>query len=57
MVVELFITIATTGSETTIEDYAEQSAALRSLFEGVNGKPPGDPTKLAAALIKLASPK
>ena len=39
----------------TIEDYEERSAQLRSAFEGVNGKQPGDPTKLADALIKLAS--
>jgi hypothetical protein len=52
---ELLDPASTTWSESTIEDYAERSAAFRSAFEGVNGKQPGDPTKLAEALIKLAS--
>jgi NAD(P)-dependent dehydrogenase (short-subunit alcohol dehydrogenase family) len=52
---ELLEPASTTWSETNIEDYAERSAALRSAFEAVNGKQPGDPAKLADALIKLAS--
>ena len=52
---ELLEPASTTWSQSTIEDYAERSVALRSAFEGVNGKQPGDPAKLAAALIKIAS--
>jgi NAD(P)-dependent dehydrogenase (short-subunit alcohol dehydrogenase family) len=52
---ELLEPASTTWAENAIEAYAERSAALRSAFEGVNGKQPGDPAKLAAALIKLAS--
>ena len=52
---ELLEPASTTWSETRVEDYAERSAMFRSAFESVNGKQPGDPAKLAAALIKLAS--
>src|SRR4028119_2054623 len=52
---ELLEPASTTWAETTIEDYAERSAMYRSAFEGVNGKQPGDPTKLVDTLIKLAS--
>jgi NAD(P)-dependent dehydrogenase (short-subunit alcohol dehydrogenase family) len=51
---ELLETASTTWSESTIEDYSERSAQFRSAFEGVNGKQPGDPAKLADALIKIA---
>ena len=52
---ELLEPASTTWSENKVEDYAERSAMLRSAFEGVNGKQPGNPVKLADALIKLAS--
>jgi NAD(P)-dependent dehydrogenase (short-subunit alcohol dehydrogenase family) len=52
---ELLEPASTTWSESKIEDYAERSAVLRSAFEGINGKQPGDPAKLAAALIKIVS--
>ena len=52
---ELLEPASTTWSESSIQDYEERSAALRSAFEGVNGKQPGDPTKLADALIRIAS--
>jgi NAD(P)-dependent dehydrogenase (short-subunit alcohol dehydrogenase family) len=52
---ELLEPASTTWSDNAIEDYAERSALLRSAFEGVNGKQPGDPAKLADALIKIAS--
>ena len=52
---ELLESASTTWSESTIGDYAKRSAVLRSAFEGVNGKQPGDPAKLADALIKVAS--
>jgi NAD(P)-dependent dehydrogenase (short-subunit alcohol dehydrogenase family) len=51
---ELLEPASTTWSESTIEDYSERSAQFRSAFEGVNGKQPGDPAKLADALIKIA---
>lgn len=52
---ELLEPASTTWSESAIEDYAKRNAVLRSAFEGVNGKQPGDPAKLADALIKIAS--
>ena len=52
---ELLEPASTTWLESAIEDYAERSAVLRLAFEGVNGKQPGDPAKLADALIKIAS--
>jgi NAD(P)-dependent dehydrogenase (short-subunit alcohol dehydrogenase family) len=52
---ELLKPASTTWSKPTIEDYAERSAMFRAAFEGVNGKQPGDPAKLADALIKIAS--
>jgi NAD(P)-dependent dehydrogenase (short-subunit alcohol dehydrogenase family) len=52
---ELLEPASTKWADTKIEDYAERSAVLRSAFEGVNGKQPGDPAKLAAALIMIAS--
>lgn len=52
---ELLEPASTTWSTRTIEDYAERSAVLRSAFEGVNGKQPGDPSKLAEGLVKVAS--
>jgi NAD(P)-dependent dehydrogenase (short-subunit alcohol dehydrogenase family) len=51
---ELLEPASTTWSESTIEDYSERSLQFRSAFEGVNGKQPGDPAKLADALIKIA---
>jgi NAD(P)-dependent dehydrogenase (short-subunit alcohol dehydrogenase family) len=51
---ELLEPTSTTWSENAIEDYAERSAAFRSAFEEVNGKQPGDPAKLADALIRIA---
>lgn len=51
---ELLEPASTTWPESTIEDYSERSAQFRSAFEGVNGKQPGDPAKLADALIKIA---
>lgn len=38
-----------------IDDYAETSGKMRSRAVEVNKKQPGDPAKLAAALVKLAS--
>ncbi|RNI22665.1 SDR family NAD(P)-dependent oxidoreductase [Rufibacter latericius] len=52
---ELLEPASTTWPEKSVEDYAERSVMLRSAFEGVNGKQPGDPAKLADALIKISS--
>ncbi|HEX8547941.1 MAG TPA: SDR family NAD(P)-dependent oxidoreductase [Cytophagaceae bacterium] len=52
---ELLEPTSTTWPENKIEDYALRSSELRSIFEGVNGKQPGDPAKLANALITIAS--
>jgi len=38
-----------------VKDYDEQRAALRDSFEQRNGKQPGDPVKLAEAVVLLAS--
>lgn len=37
-----------------IEDYAAHSADMRSSYDGYSHKQPGDPAKLAAAMIELA---
>lgn len=45
-------------AEKVIEDYAETSGAMRSLATLASYKQPGDPLKLAAAIVRLAaSPK
>ena len=41
--------------EHAVTDYDEQRAALRASFEQRNGKQPGDPVKLAEAIVRLAS--
>ena len=38
----------------SIEDYAERNAATREFYESMNGKQPGDPAKLAEALLTIA---
>jgi len=45
-------------AEKTIEDYAETAAAMREIATKVSYHQPGDPVKLAAAIVRLAgSPK
>ena len=41
--------------EPSIEDYADKTRATVTVWKGMNGKQPGDPAKLAKALIHLAS--
>jgi NAD(P)-dependent dehydrogenase (short-subunit alcohol dehydrogenase family) len=41
--------------EHAIADYDERRTALRSSFEQRNGQQPGDPVKLAEAVVRLAS--
>ena len=42
-----------TWPATSVDDYAERTAALRPFWDGMNGNQAGDPVKLAAALIGL----
>jgi NAD(P)-dependent dehydrogenase (short-subunit alcohol dehydrogenase family) len=50
---ELLTPESTTWSELSIDDYAEQTAANKVAWDAMNGTQPGDPAKLAAALIPL----
>jgi NAD(P)-dependent dehydrogenase (short-subunit alcohol dehydrogenase family) len=50
---ELLTEESTNYAPATIEDYAERSAAMREFFERMNGKQPGDPAKLAQALLTI----
>ena len=50
---ELLTPESTSWSELSIDDYTEQTAANKVACDGMNGKQPGDPGKLAAALIPL----
>jgi NAD(P)-dependent dehydrogenase (short-subunit alcohol dehydrogenase family) len=45
---------STNYAEASIEDYAERNAAQREFWEGANGQQPGDPAKLARALLTIA---
>ena len=46
---------STIWAENSIEDYAAKNAELRPFWISMNGKQGGDPAKLAAALVKIAS--
>jgi NAD(P)-dependent dehydrogenase (short-subunit alcohol dehydrogenase family) len=48
---------STIWAENSIDDYAAKNAELRPFWISMNGKQGGDPAKLAAALIKIASKK
>jgi NAD(P)-dependent dehydrogenase (short-subunit alcohol dehydrogenase family) len=41
-------------AEPSLEDYAERHAAQREWWEAQNGQQPGDPAKLAQALLTVA---
>jgi NAD(P)-dependent dehydrogenase (short-subunit alcohol dehydrogenase family) len=51
---ELLTEESTNYAPATIEDYAERNAAMRELYESTHGKQPGDPAKLAQALLTIA---
>jgi NAD(P)-dependent dehydrogenase (short-subunit alcohol dehydrogenase family) len=51
---ELLTEESTSYAPASIEDYAERNAAQREFFESMNGKQPGDPAKLAQALLTIA---
>lgn len=46
---------STTYAKPSIEDYAERTEQTVTAWEGMNGKQGGDPARLAAALVELAS--
>ena len=50
---ELLTKESTNYAPATIEDYAERNAATREFYESMNGKQPGDPAKLAQALLTI----
>jgi len=45
---------STIWPELSIDDYAERTAQTKVAWQGMNGQQPGDPAKLAAALVTLA---
>jgi NAD(P)-dependent dehydrogenase (short-subunit alcohol dehydrogenase family) len=50
---ELLTKESTNYAPASIDDYAERNAAMRELYESTNGKQPGDPAKLAQALLTI----
>src|SRR5947208_3824504 len=52
---ELLTEESTKYPEPSIDDYAEKTKQTVTAWKGMNGKQGGDPAKLAAALIQLAS--
>jgi len=52
---ELLTPESTNYAEPTIEDYAERTEQTVAAWNGMNGQQQGDPTKLADALVQLAS--
>ena len=51
---ELLQPQSTTFAELSIDDYAERTAQIVPAWQAMSGKQPGDPVKLADALIQLA---
>ncbi|MEU2287012.1 SDR family oxidoreductase [Streptomyces sp. NPDC013178] len=51
---ELLVDASTTWPEPTIDDYAERTTATIEAWKSINGQQPGDPAKLAQALVTLA---
>lgn len=51
---ELLQPESTTFAELSIDDYTERTAQIIPAWQAINGKQPGDPAKLARALIQLA---
>ena len=52
---ELLTKESTNYATASIEDYAQRNAAQREFWESQNGQQPGDPAKLAQALLTLAN--
>ena len=51
---ELLVDASTTWPEPSIDDYAERTASTIEAWKSINGQQPGDPTKLARALLTIA---
>jgi NAD(P)-dependent dehydrogenase (short-subunit alcohol dehydrogenase family) len=51
---ELLQPESTTFAELSVDDYAQRTAQIIPAWQAMNGKQPGDPAKLAKALIQLA---
>ncbi|WP_105971978.1 SDR family oxidoreductase [Streptomyces geranii] len=51
---ELLVDASTTWPEPTIDDYADRTRATITAWKSMNGSQPGDPTKLARALLTIA---
>ena len=51
---ELLTKESTNYADASIDDYAEANAAMRAFWESQNGVQPGDPSKLAQALLMIA---
>jgi NAD(P)-dependent dehydrogenase (short-subunit alcohol dehydrogenase family) len=51
---QLLTQASTNYAEPTIAEYAERNAAQHEFWDGMNGKQPGDPAKLAQALLTIA---
>ncbi len=51
---ELLQPESTTFAELSVDDYAERTAQIIPAWQAMNGKQPGDPAKLAGAMIELA---
>ena len=52
---ELLTNESTNYATASIEDYLQRNAAQREFWESQNGQQPGDPAKLAQALLTLAN--
>lgn len=51
---ELLVDASTTWPEPTIDDYAERTTATIAAWKSMSGQQPGDPAKLAHALLTIA---
>jgi NAD(P)-dependent dehydrogenase (short-subunit alcohol dehydrogenase family) len=51
---ELLVDGSTIWPEPTIDDYAERTTATVAAWKSINGQQPGDPAKLARALLAVA---
>ena len=52
---DLLTADSTTYAEPSIDDYAERTRETVTAWNGMNGRQGGDPAKLAAALVRLAT--
>jgi NAD(P)-dependent dehydrogenase (short-subunit alcohol dehydrogenase family) len=52
---ELLVDASTTWPESSIDDYAERTGSTIEAWKGINGQQPGDPAKLARALLTIAN--